>query len=290
MTLLAFAAAPSLAFAQDDPSAPVQEAPSAVAQDAQAAPGDPWEGFNRSMFATHEAVDGAVIEPVARGYRAVTPGPVREGVLNFLRNLRGPVIFANDVLQGEFGRAGTTAGRFAINSTVGIVGVLDPATSMGLERHDEDFGQTLAVWGVPEGPYVFVPLFGPTNVRDGAGRIVDVVFDPLSWVGGDDIDAWRSTRTVTAGVTVREQLLEAVDATRASSVDPYISVRTSYNLLRQSAIQNGRTDVQQLPEFDDIPDGAQGPAPDGGSPIAFVPAEQHMRLGYFTLDDLVGVY
>jgi phospholipid-binding lipoprotein MlaA len=288
--LLAFAAAPSLAFAQDEAGAAVQEAPSVVAQDAQSAPGDPWEGFNRSMFAAHEAVDGAVLEPVARGYRAVTPRPVRQGVLNFLRNLRGPVIFANDVLQGEFGRAGTTAGRFAVNSTVGIVGVLDPATSMGLERHDEDFGQTLAVWGVPEGPYIFVPLLGPTNLRDGAGRVVDVVFDPLTWVGGDDVDAWRGARTVTAGVAAREQLLEAVDDVRANSIDPYVSVRTTYNLLRRSAIQNGRTDVQDLPEFDDIPENTQAPTPGGGAAVAFLPAEQHMRLEYFTLDDLVGVY
>jgi phospholipid-binding lipoprotein MlaA len=242
------------------------------------------------MFAVHEAVDGAVIEPVARGYRAVTPGPLRKGVLNFLRNLRGPVIFANDVLQGELGRAGTTAGRFVINTTVGVAGVFDPATSMGLERHDEDFGQTLAVWGVPEGPYIFVPLFGPTTVRDGAGRIVDVVFDPLTWARGDDADLWRGARTVTAGAAAREQLLEAVDDIRANSIDPYASVRTSYSLLRESAIQNGRTDVQDLPEFDDIPDSTETPAPGGGSAVAFFPADQHMRLGYFTLDDMVGDY
>ncbi len=289
LTLLVVVAAPSLAFAQEEQSAP-SEAPSAIAQEAQEAPGDPWEGFNREMFAVHEAVDGAVIEPVARGYRAVTPRPLRQGVLNFLRNLRGPVIFANDVLQGEIGRAGTTAGRFAINTTIGVAGVFDPAASMGLERHDEDFGQTLAVWGVPEGPYVFVPLFGPTNVRDGAGRVVDVVFDPLSWARGDDADIWRGARTVTAGVAAREQLIEAVDDIRDNSVDPYASVRTSYNLLRQSAVQNGRTDVQDLPEFDDIPDGTQTPAPDGGSPVAFIPSDQHMRLEYFTLDDLVGEY
>ena len=272
LTLLAIAAAPSLAHAQEATS------------------GDPWEGFNRDMFAVHEGVDKAVLEPVARGYRAVTPRPLRQGVLNFLRNLRGPVIFANDVLQGEIGRAGVTAARFGVNTTIGVAGVFDPATSMGLERHDEDFGQTLAVWGVESGPYLFVPLFGPTTVRDGAGRIVDIVFDPLSWARGDNADEWRLARTLVAGVAAREQVLDTVEDIRANSVDPYASIRTSYSLLRESAIQNGRTDVQDLPEFDDIPESQDTPAPGGDAPVAFLPADQHMRLGYFTLDDFVGEY
>lgn len=267
---MAVLAMPSLAFAQEQTVA------------------DPLEGFNRQMFAIHEGVDNAVLEPVARGYRAVTPRPLRTGVLNFLRNLRGPVIFANDVLQGEFGRAGTTAARFGVNTTVGIVGLFDPASSMGLERHDEDFGQTLAVWGVGEGPYLFVPLFGPSNLRDTTGRIVDTVFDPLTWVGGDDVNMWRAARTVTAGIAAREQILETVDDIRANSVDPYASIRTSYNLLRESAVQNGRTDVQDLPEFDDIPDSEETPPPGGGSAMSFLPPEQSMSLAYVTLDELVG--
>lgn len=230
--------APSVAFAQDG--------------------GDPWEGFNRDLYAVHDSVDRAVLEPVARGYRTVTPGPVRQGVLNFLRNLRGPVIFANDLLQGEVGRGGVTAARFAVNTTVGVVGLFDPASGMGLERHDEDFGQTLAVWGVDEGPYIFVPLMGPSNVRDATGRIVDTVFDPLTWARGDDINAWRAGRTVITGVAAREQVIEAVDDLQ-NSVDPYTSIRSSYNLLRESAIQNGRSDVQDLPDFDDIPE-STGPA------------------------------
>jgi phospholipid-binding lipoprotein MlaA len=219
---------------------------------AQEAPSDPWEGFNRDLFAVHEAVDQAVLEPVARGYRAITPSPLRQGVLNFLRNLRSPVIFANDVLQGEFGRAGTTAARFGVNTTIGVAGLFDPATSMGLDRHDEDFGQTLAVWGVDAGPYIFVPLLGPTTVRDGAGRIVDIVFDPLTWAEFDSADEVRAGRTVLAGIAARELVLDTVDDIRRDSVDPYVTIRTSYGLLRESAIQNGPTDVQDLPEFDEI--------------------------------------
>ncbi|QGZ96075.1 MlaA family lipoprotein [Terricaulis silvestris] len=224
----------------------------ALAHAQEAGPADPWEGFNRQMFAIHEGVDKAVLEPVARGYRAITPRPVRQGVLNLLRNLRGPVIFANDVLQGEFSRAGTTAVRFGVNSTIGIAGIFDPATSMGLDRHDEDFGQTLAVWGVDSGPYLFIPLMGPTTLRDGAGSIVDVGIDPLTYADFDEADDVRIARVILSGVAARELVLDTVDDIRRDSLDPYVTIRTSYGLLRESAIQNGPADVEDLPEFEDI--------------------------------------
>lgn len=261
ISLAAVLAAPALAHAQEAPAA--EPAPAAQVEQSPAE-GDPWQGFNRSMFAVHESVDQAVLEPVARGYRAVTPGPVRQGVLNFLRNLRGPVIFANDVLQGEPSRSVTTAARFAVNTTIGIAGIFDPASSMGLERHDEDFGQTLAVWGVDEGPYLFIPLMGPSNVRDTTGRVVDMVFDPLSYLNGDDADAWRAGRGILTGVATREQLLESVDDIRRDSLDPYSTIRSSYELLRASAIQNGQTDVEDLPEFDDISENYEPLEPDTG--------------------------
>ena len=257
ITLAAALAAPALAYAQEAPvaeAAPVAQVEPAAQAEPAIAPseGDPWQSFNRSMFSVHESVDQAVVEPVARGYRSVTPGPVRQGVRNFLRNLRAPVIFANDVLQAEGNRGLTTVARFAVNTTIGIAGVFDPATSMGLEYHDEDFGQTLAVWGVDEGPYLFVPLMGPSNVRDTTGRIVDGMIDPLSYLDGDDATTFRATRGVLTGLSVREQLLESVDDIRRDSLDPYSTIRSSYELLRESAIQNGQSDVQDLPEFDDI--------------------------------------
>lgn len=218
---------------------------------AQEATPDPWEGFNRDMYAVHEALDRNLLEPVARGYRAATPRSVRTGVSQFLRNLRGPVIFANDVLQGQPQRAGVTAARFGINTTVGVLGVFDPAASMGLERHDEDFGQTLGVWGVGAGPYIFVPLMGPTNLRDATGRVVDVVFDPLTWAEFDDVESVRAGRAVLDGIAVRESIIETIDDVRLNSLDPYATIRTSYGLLRESAIQNGQTDVQDLPDFDE---------------------------------------
>ena len=229
---------------------------------AQDAVYDPWEGTNRNLFAAHEAIDKAVVAPVARGYRAVTNQPIRNGVTNFLRNLRSPAIFANDLLQGEVKRAGVTAARFGVNSTVGLLGVFDTAEDIGLEFHDEDFGQTLAVWGVSEGPFVWVPVMGPTNLRDGAGRFVDVALNPLTWAEFDGDDTFRTTNGVVTGVATREGLLDTVDAVRSDSVDPYVTFRSSYDLLRASAIENGRQNVQDLPEFEDIPEASDAPAPE----------------------------
>lgn len=257
LALTACLAVPTLASAQD-------AAPEVAVQPA-ADRGDPWQGFNRSMFGIHQGIDGAVLEPVARGYRAVTPRPVRTGVLNFLRNLRGPVIFANDVLQGEVNRAGTTAGRFAINTTIGVAGIFDPATSMGLPRHDEDFGQTLAVWGVPSGPYVFVPLMGPTTVRDGAGSIVDIVFDPMTWANLDDAGTAYATRAVVTGVAQREVLLDPIASMEAQGGDVYLTYRTTYEVAREAAIENGRTDAEDSPDFEDIDEEPAINAPDDGA-------------------------
>jgi len=258
LALTACLAVPTLASAQE--AAPASDiAPSADTSN------DPWEGFNRNLFGVHQAIDGAVLEPVARGYRAITPRPLRTGVVNFLRNLKSPVVFANDVLQGEVGRAGNTVGRFAINTTLGIGGIFDPATSMGLERHEEDFGQTLAVWGVPTGPYLFVPLLGPTTVRDGAGRIIDTAFDPLTWADFDDVDTVRAARTVIAGIAQREALIDQIDAFEAQGGDLYVTYRSAYEVSREAAIRNGRADVQDLPDFDDIDEEPATNAPGAGA-------------------------
>ena len=259
LALTACLAVPTLASAQEAAATP-EAAPAQTN-----ASNDPWIGFNRSMFGVHQAVDGAVLEPVARGYRAITPRPLRTGVLNFLRNLKSPVVFANDVLQGEIGRAGNTAGRFAINTTIGVAGIFDPATSMGLDRHDEDFGQTLAVWGVPSGPYLFVPLMGPSTVRDSAGRIIDTVFDPLTWADFDDADTVRTSRTIIAALAQREALIDQIDAFEAQGGDLYVTYRSAYEVAREAAIQNGRADVQDLPDFDDIYEEPATNTPNGGA-------------------------
>ncbi len=258
LALTACLAVPTVASAQQAPAV-------AVAPAQTGASVDPWEGFNRNLFGFHQAVDHAVLGPVARGYRAVAPQPLRAGVVNFLRNLRAPVVLANDLLQGEINRAGSTAGRFALNTTIGIGGIFDPATSMGLEYHDEDFGQTLAVWGMPSGPYIFVPLMGPTTLRDGAGQIVDVAFDPLTWADLDDGGAVFASRVVVAGVAQRELLIEQIDSLEAQGGDTYVAYRSAFEVSREAAIQNGRADVQDLPDFDDIDEMPVTNAPSGGA-------------------------
>jgi len=222
----------------------------AQAQDAQVH--DPWEGFNRKMFALNDTLDHAIFAPVARGYRAIMPRPVRHGVVNFLNNLRSPVVFVNDVLQGDAHQAGTTVARFGINSTIGLLGVLDPATNMGLARRDEDFGQTLGRWGTHPGPYLFLPVIGPTNVRDGLGSLVDLAIDPINWADYDNRSAVVVGRGALNAVSTREGLLDANDQMRRTSLDPYVSVRSGYSLLRESAINNGET--QDVTPLQDIPD------------------------------------
>ncbi|MGE0044157.1 MAG: VacJ family lipoprotein [Hyphomonadaceae bacterium] len=257
---------------------------------------DPWEGMNRDLFAFHESIDMAVLEPAARGYRSVAPTPVRSGISNFLRNLRGPQIFANDVLQGQPSRAGVTAGRFVINSTLGFLGFFDPASRMGLERHTEDFGQTLGVWGVPPGPYMFIPLFGPTNVRDTIGAVVNLALDPINYLEFDGDTEFMVFRTGMSALSARESVIEAIDNVRESSIDPYVTIRSTYGLLRESSIRNGLSDVQDLPEFDAIPSepgiseapaepqaSADAPGADmtGGSPPPDVPSPSDAELRGF---------
>ncbi len=152
-------------------------------------PKDPIEGYNRAMFSFNETVDKAVIKPVAQGYNYVTPQPVQTGVSNFFGNLADIWTSVNNLLQGKPGDALSDAGRVLINSTVGILGLFDVATPMGLEKHEEDFGQTLGRWGVGDGAYVVLPILGPRTVRDTVGLAADIYTDPVR-----DADAHRGYR------------------------------------------------------------------------------------------------
>ena len=228
---------------------------------AQDAAHDPLEPFNRAMFHFNEKVDEYALKPVALGYRAITPRLFRTGVSNVLANLNAPVIFANDVFQAAPYRAGTTLARFGINTTVGVAGIFDVAQEVGLEKHGEDFGQTLGRWRVGAGPYLVLPLLGPTNIRDGFGRIVDVGISPLTYAQFDGDDAFRVTRAVLGVVSAREAGIEGLDNIYETSIDPYVTIRTSYSLLRESAIHNGQTNVKDLPEFDAIPSATETPPP-----------------------------
>lgn len=222
------------------------------------APGDiadPYEGFNRQMFAFNNGLDKYALAPAANVYKTITPEFARDRVSDFLGNLRAPVTFANDVLQAEPARAGTTFARFGINTTVGLLGLWDAARHMGLEGHREDFGQTLAVWGVGSGPYLVLPLLGPSNPRDLLGRGVDAAIDPVNYVQFDnDKDSDIAIRVglgVVGGLNARVALDEQI-ATLNSQPEPYIALRRIYSSSRQAEIANGKVDEDSA--YDDLPD------------------------------------
>lgn len=207
---------------------------------------DPLEPLNRGIFQVNRVLDGLVLEPAARIYRFVTPQFFRTGVSNFLANLKTPVVFANDLLQGDFARAELTLGRFMFNTIVGLGGLIDVGGKLGMpERHSEDFGQTLAVYGVGSGPYLMLPLLGPSNGRDAAGRVVDLAFDPLTVLGAAGVGiyleptAFGAARTGTEALSFREQNIENIEELRRSSIDEYAAVRTLYGQLRANEIRNG---------------------------------------------------
>ena len=216
---------------------------------------DPYEGFNRKMFAVEQSLDNWVVEPVAKGYN-VLPQPVKRGTRNFLNNITSPITLVNDALQGQFNRATTTALRLGINSTIGLAGLFDPARAMGFERHEEDFGQTLAVYGVAPGPYLYVPGLGPMPPRDLAGWTIDWAFDPWTYIADGDIGIAFGSYALD-GIDSRAANLGIIDEIERSSVDFYATVRSLYRQNRDSEIANGVTSLDDLPdidEFDDLDD------------------------------------
>lgn len=200
---------------------------------------DPLEPLNRTLFLVNDGLDTLLLRPAAEAYRIFIPPEVRTGVRNVLGNLRSPVILLNDVLQGETQRAGTTLGRFVLNTTLGVGGVFDVATGFGLPGHGEDFGQTLAVWGAEEGPYLFLPILGPSNPRDLIGTGVDAVSSPFAWISGDRwLDTLTAARIGLQALDTREGLIEPLDALRQGSLDPYAALRSAYRQRRAAEIRN----------------------------------------------------
>lgn len=199
-------------------------------------PVDPWEGVNRKVFAANDALDTYALKPVAKGYQAAVPLPARTQVSNFFGNIEDIWIGTNNLLQGK-GRAGLSDfGRFAVNSTFGILGFFDVATEVGLEKHEEDFGQTLAVWGVGDGPFVMLPLFGPSTLRDTAARLPDTFADAVRYVPSIPL---RNSLTGTRAVNTRSQLLGADDALDQAALDKYGYLRDFYLKRRRNQIFDG---------------------------------------------------
>jgi phospholipid-binding lipoprotein MlaA len=210
---------------------------------------DPFEPFNRLMFNTTLAIDRVVLRPTALVYRAVFPQPIRDSVRNFLNNLDSPIIFTNDLLQGELARAKITLVRTVVNTTVGIGGLFDVADRWGFPRHREDFGQTLARLGVGEGPYLFIPLFGPANPRDLFGYGTDLFFQPLTYVQWGDESYIPFVRYGVDLIDLRARNIETLDEIEQTSLDYYASVRSLYRQSRNNEINNGASAVEDLPDF-----------------------------------------
>ena len=211
---------------------------------------DPLEPVNRVMFAVNDGLDFLVIRPVAEIYRAVLPSFVRRGIGNFLSNVATPITLANDLLQGEWLRAETTMVRFMLNSTAGLGGLDDIAGRIGHPRHTEDFGQTLAVYGVPSGPYLVLPIIGPSSPRDAVGLVVDLLADPWFWLLADEDTLTRLAPTAVRIIHARSNAIESLDSIRETSPDYYASIRSLYVQNRQSEIRNGRDD--ELPDIPDV--------------------------------------
>lgn len=243
----------------------------ACASGCAAAPGrtameDPWEGFNRGVYKFNDTVDRAALKPVAKGYKKITPNWLRVGIANFFGNLSYPGTILNQFLQGKAKLGLRDTGRFLLNSTLGLGGFLDVGTAVGLEANDEDFGQTLAVWGVGSGPYVTIPFFGPSTARDAPARVFDFFLDPLDYA---DL-SWEATwgkRSLNV-VHTRAELLP-LDATLQRTFDPYAFMRDAWLQQREFEIFDGDPPPEVLEEefldeedVDETPEAAEEPPGD----------------------------
>jgi len=225
---------------------------------------DPWEPFNRSMFSVHEAIDGAVLKPVAQGYVAIIPEPIRDAVSNVFGNINDFFSGLNSFLQGDGNRAGDAWGRVLLNTTMGIGGIFDLASMMGIKKDPNDFGITFGKWGFPQGPYLFVPGFGPTTVRDGTGYVVRLFIGPVGYI--PDVPL-RNSLYGLGYVDLRASALPAESVVETAAIDKYRFIRNAYLRARRYQFYNGHPP----PEEDEDaapPAGAASPAPATASPPA----------------------
>lgn len=213
---------------------------------------DPFESYNRAMYAFNDSVDSAVVRPVAQAYKDYMPTLVQTGVSNFFDNIGDLNVMVNNLLQFKIENAVSDFGRILWNSTVGIFGLIDVASHMGLEKHDEDFGQTLAVWGVPDGPYIVLPLLGPSNARDSVGLVGDIYVDPLFQIDEEGNVYWGAV--ILRFIDTRADLLSASRVLEQAAIDPYIFVRDAYLQHRRNLVYDGNPPVDETMEFDPATD------------------------------------
>lgn len=230
---------------------------------------DPWEPLNRKLYGFFQAIDPVLFRPPAIFYKRATPRPVRTGLRNAFSNLREPVIFINDMAQFHFIDAGTTFGRLAVNSTVGLAGLFDPATNLGLAYHANGFGTTLGRYGVPAGPYLFIPVAGPSDLRDVIGVGLDALSDPLTWIRFTGRWEVNAGRVVITGLDQRANSDAQLKQINSMATDPYATIRSLYLQNRKAEITGGQVNVNSLPDFGDEAGAAGAPSsPTGNAPGA----------------------
>lgn len=247
--------------AADAPINPIMAPQAGLSQDAEAETlpsrsglKDPFEPANRVIFGFNDVVDTIVLRPVASVYRILVPELLRTGISNAVANVYAPVTLANDILQGDLDRAETTLVRILVNSTVGFGGFVDVARHANYPAHTEDFGQTLAVHNVGPGPYLVLPLIGPSTTRHAVGRVADTFMVPHNWLLMDAGLLEQLAPTMADTVVTREATLDQLDIIRDTSTDYYASVRDLYWQHRQFEIANGMLGIDTLPDIDDLPD------------------------------------
>ena len=196
---------------------------------------DPLEPMNRAIFQFNEVVDDNIFEPVAKTYKYITPDPVETGVSNFFSNIGEVSTIANDVFQFKFKQAGYDFLRFSINTTIGVLGIFDVATSVGLKKNNEDFGQTLGYWGIPQGPYLVLPFFGASTFRDAPGLYADMQISPINQLDNEE----ELTLNALNAISTRARLLRATKILDTAAKDKYIFIRESYLQKRESMVNDG---------------------------------------------------
>ena len=198
---------------------------------------DPFEPMNRALYQFHDTVDTAVVKPVARAYIDVVPELIRTGVSNVFNNIEDLISAVNDLLQGKFDKLDNDLGRVLLNTAFGVGGIFDLASMVGIERGNEDFGQTLGAWGLPQGPYLFVPFFGPTTVRDGSGTIVRIMVGPVGYIGEVPL---RNSLYGLGAVDLRAQALSAGAIVDTAALDRYLFIRNAYLQRRRYLLYDGK--------------------------------------------------
>lgn len=237
---------------------------------------DPFEDTNRKIFEFNQIVDRHVLAPVAKAYRAVLPQPVRNSLRDFLINLQAPLIFANDTLQGDFGRAKDTVVRFVLDSTIGIGGLVDVAGRWGIPYHEQDLGITLGVWGIPEGPYLVIPILGPSDPRDLGGEVAEGFADPWNIVAANNSLLWVSfVRGGVSGIDQRARYLDTLADIERTSLDYYATIRSLYRQRRAALIRHENKNLPPPSGFTENGGPAAPAAPVNSTSLAAVVSAAH---------------